>query len=124
VKAIPRVAAAVFFVSRLAAPAVAAPANDLRALFSALDACMKDVAGEPGEEVTIAFSLKRDGSLLGKPHVTYSKLPSDADARARFLDSVAGKFNACFPASITDGLGGAIAGQRLTVRFVIPRREI
>jgi hypothetical protein len=124
VKAIPRVAAAAFFVSGLAAPSVAAPANDLRALFGYLGACMKGVAGDPGEELTIAFSLKRDGSLFGKPHVAFSRLPSDAGARARVLDDVAGKFTTCFPAPITDGLGGAIAGRRLTVRFVTPRREI
>ena len=123
-KAIPRLAAAAFFVPGLAAPAVAAPANDLRQLFSYLDACMKGVAGEPGEELTVAFSLKRDGSLFGKPHVAYSKLPADPDARARFLDSVAGKFGGCFPAPITDSLGGAIAGRRLTIRFVIRRPEI
>ncbi len=123
-KAIPRVAAAAFFAFSLAAPAAAAPANDLRALFGYLGACMKGVGGEPGAELTIAFSLKRDGSLFGKPHVTYSRLPSDPGDRARFLDDVAGKFSACFPAPITDGLGGAIAGRRLTMRFVPPRREI
>ncbi len=122
-KAIPGVAAAAFFVSNLAAPAVAAPVNDLRALHGYIDACMKGVAVEPGAELTIAFSLKRDGSLFGK-HVTYSRLPSDVGARARILDDVAGKFTTCFPAPITDGLGGAIAGRRLIMRFVPPRREI
>ena len=38
---------------------------------------MKGVAGDPGEEeLTIAFSLKRDGSLLGRPHIAFSKLNS------------------------------------------------
>jgi hypothetical protein len=124
VKAIPRLAAAAFFASGLAAPAAAAPADNLRQLFGYFGACMKGVAGEPGEQLTIAFSLKRDGSLFGKPHVAYSRLPTDLAARARFLDRVAGKFRACFPAPVTDGLGGAIAGRRLTIRLVIPRREI
>ena len=123
-KAIPRVAAAAFFALSLAAPAVAAPVNDLRALRGYIEACMKGVAGAPGAELTIAFSLKRDGSLFGKPHVSYSRLPSDAGDRARILDDVAGKFTTCFPAPITDGLGGAIAGRRLTVRFVLRRRDI
>ncbi|MGO8738245.1 hypothetical protein [Rhodoblastus sp.] len=123
-KAIPRAVAAMIFVFFTAAPAVAAPANNLRELFSTLGTCMKGVAGEPGEELTIAFSLRRDGSLFGKAQVTYSRLPSDADARKRFLDAVAGKFSACMPAPITASLGGAIAGRRLTVRFVTPRRNI
>ncbi|WP_298421755.1 hypothetical protein [Rhodoblastus sp.] len=108
----------------LGQPAFAAPANTLQELFANLDACMKGVSGDPGEQLTIAFSLKRDGSLFGKPKITFSRLPRDAAARNAFLDDVATRFNACLPASITDALGGAIAGQRLTVRFVVPRHEI
>lgn len=106
------------------APASAAPANSLRELVANLGACLNDVRGDPGEELTIVFSLKRDGSLFGKPHITYSKLPSNPDERSRFIDGVAASFNKCLPAPITAALGGAIAGRPLTVRFVIPRREI
>ena len=100
----------------------AAPANTLQDLFVQLDGCMK-VAGQPGEELTIAFSLKRDGSLLGKPHIAYSKLPRDGTVRTEFLESVAGAFSRCLPAQITDALGGAVAGRRLTMRFVIRGRD-
>jgi hypothetical protein len=106
-----------------AAPALAQPANNLQDLFAQFGACMKGVAGEPGAQLTIAFSLRRDGSLLGKPHISFSRLPADAGARAGFLDGVAEAFARCTPASITDALGGAIAGRPLTVRFVIPRKE-
>ncbi|MCI4678956.1 hypothetical protein K9U39_08875 [Rhodoblastus acidophilus] len=115
--------AAAFLASGLAAPAFAAPANNLRELFANLGACMKGVGGDPGEQLTVAFSLKRDGSLFGKPHITYSRLPAAPEARRRFIDGVAARFSACLPTPITDGLGGAIAGRRLTLRFVIPRRE-
>jgi hypothetical protein len=108
----------------VARPALAAPANTLQELFANLGVCMKGVSGDPGEQLTIAFSLKRDGSLFGKPKIAYSRLPSDPGARNAFLDDVASRFNACLPTPITDGLGGAIAGRRLTIRFVIPRREI
>ncbi|WP_374546825.1 hypothetical protein [Rhodoblastus sp.] len=110
------------FVAASLAPACAAPANTLRELFVQLDGCMK-VVGEPGEELTIAFSLKRDGALLGKPHIAFSKLPRDGAVRTDFLESVAGAFSRCLPAQITDALGGAVAGRRLTMRFVIRGRD-
>ena len=113
-----------FFTPLGCAPALTAPANSLRELFADFGACMKGVAGDPGEELTIAFSLKRDGSLLGRPHIAFSKLNSDAAEQGRLVDSVATKFAACLPAPITDALGGAIAGRRLVIRFVIPRKEI
>lgn len=107
----------------LATPVQAAPANTLQELFAGLSACMGGVEGEPGEQVTIAFSLKRDGALFGKPKITYSKLPSDPATQRRFLDGVAAKFGACLPTPISDSLGGAIAGRRLTLRFVVKGRE-
>ena len=49
---------------------------------------------------------------------------TNPDEQRRFLDGVAAKLDACLSTPITDGLGEAIAGRRLTLRFVIPRREI
>ncbi len=60
-KAIPRIAATAILASSLAAAAGAAPVNDLRGLGEYFRACMKGFAGESGEELTIAFSLRRDG---------------------------------------------------------------
>jgi hypothetical protein len=120
----PRAAVAVLSLALMgAAPAVAEPANTLQDLFAQFGACMKGVAGQPGAQLTIAFSLRRDGSLLGKPHISYSRLPADAGARADFLEGIAAAFARCTPAAITDSLGGAIAGRPLTVRFVIPYKE-
>lgn len=107
----------------IAAPASAAPANTLRELFDNLRSCLKVEAVDPSEELTIVFSLKRDGSLLGKPHISYSKLPSDPAERGRFIDSVAAALNECLPTPITDALGGAIAGRRLSSHFGDRRHE-
>lgn len=100
-------------------PSPTAPAATLNALFAYLSHCLRDVAGPPGAQLTIAFALKRDGSLLGAPHVAFLRAQRDSD-RALMLDRVAGKFAACLPAPITDGLGGAIAGRRLTLRVATP----
>jgi hypothetical protein len=115
----------IFCLAMLAsAPVLAAPANSLRELYAQFSVCFKDIEGEPGEEVTITFSLKRDGSLLGKAHISYSRLPDDPAERARFIDNLAATFDRCLPARITDGLGGAIAGRRIFYRFTFTRPEI
>ena len=104
----------------IAAPLRAAPANTLRELSDQLGHCL--VA--PGDgEVTLRLSLRRDGALLGKPHVAFSRLPKDEEKRRRVLESIAADVDRCLPAKITDALGGAIAGRPLVLRFVPRRRE-
>ena len=52
-----------------------APANTLADLWRELNACVKTPAAGAGSEVTIVFTLRRDGSLLGKPaEADYPKL--------------------------------------------------
>lgn len=104
-------------------PAQAAPANSLRELFQNLGHCLGAAVGAPGEEITLRFSLRRDGALIGKPHITYKRLPSDAEAQRRFVDSVAAAFDRCLPAPVTDALGGAIAGRPLSLRLGVKSRE-
>jgi hypothetical protein len=59
------VALSLFFLG--SSEAKSAPANTLRELYTALGECVKVPGGLPGSEITVVFSLKRDGSLLGKP---------------------------------------------------------
>lgn len=119
---------AVLFALIFSAPffaAYAAPqasANSLRELFANLNRCISLAPGAPSGEVTIVFSLRRDGSLLGKPRVTYARLPRDQEEQRRLIENLAGAFGSCMPAPITNGLGDAIAGRPLAVRFVIGPR--
>jgi hypothetical protein len=68
-------------------------------------------------KLKIIFALKRDGSLLGKPRITHSHLLGDADAQNAFVAGAIGALAKCLPISITDDLGGAIAGRRLSIRI-------
>ncbi len=110
-----------------AAPSQAAPANTLRDMFNQLGACFSREAGADegwrGAEMTLRFSLRRDGSLIGKPHITYSKLPKEETDKRRVMDSFAFAMDRCLPVKITDGLGGAIAGQMIAYRFAWKGRE-
>ena len=101
-------------------PAVAAeqPVNTLRELSQTLRECARIHVPPSGSEITVIFSLKRDGSLLGKPRITYTKLEGDRADQQEFVGDTLSALGHCFPLNITDGLGGAIAGRPLSIRFI------
>lgn len=101
-----------------------APANTLQELFSQLDNCLVVPNGAAGSELTVVFSLRRNGSLLGRPRISFAKLRGSAAEQRTFVEGVASAFDKCLPGSITDGLGGAIAGRPLSMRFVVRPREV
>jgi hypothetical protein len=98
-------------------PAEAAPANTLRELYPMLTRCWRAPPGSEGSTITVGITLKRDGTMFGQPTITYSKLIGDTDAQKRFVASALAALAACTPVAITDGLGGAIAGRRIFIRF-------
>jgi hypothetical protein len=105
--------------------AVEAPANSLREIFARLNRCFYvESTGPVGSELTIQFSLKRNGELLGKPQITFAKFLGEWFEQRRFVASLAVAIDYCFPISITDALGGAIAGRQLYLRFNVRARDI
>ncbi len=105
------------------APAEAAPANSLRELFHNIDLCLKKASIAQAGEITIYFSLRQDGSLFGRPRVTYVRVWRDSAEQSRFMESVAAALDSCMPAQITPSLGMAIAGRPLSIRIVLKDRE-
>jgi hypothetical protein len=103
--------------------AKSAPANTLRELYAAVGECVKAPAGLPGSELTILFSLKRDGSLLGRPRIPHTKLLGDPSDQTAFVRNVLAAFDKCLPLSITEGLEGAVAGRPMSFRVVSHPRE-
>ncbi|GAC1334497.1 MAG: hypothetical protein NVSMB26_17330 [Beijerinckiaceae bacterium] len=97
--------------------AEAAPANTLRELFAALTACWGAPPGSIGSSVTVGITLRRNGTMFGQPTITFSRLTGDQNAQKRFLVAALAALAACTPVSITDALGGAIAGRRILIRF-------
>jgi hypothetical protein len=102
----------------------AAPANTLVELQRQFGSCMGGKSlGPAGSRLTIMLMMKRDGSILGKPRITFSHLEGDADARRRFVDDAKRAVEACLPFRITPSLGGAIAGRPFFVTLGRPRAE-
>jgi hypothetical protein len=94
----------------------------LEALYADIKACLRLPSSPFAAEITLKFSLKRDGSLLGRPMITHSVLfGREAEQRA-FVVGVLSAFNACLPLPITERLGGSIAGRSIYFRIKsVPR---
>jgi hypothetical protein len=107
------------------APAEAAPANTIHEMFAQLNHCLHEANAysDPEFEVTIVFSVRRDGSVFGKPRISYAKFSGDDKERASDLAAVIKGLDQCTPLSITDALGGAIAGRQIAFRFGPKLRE-
>jgi len=97
------------------------PLDSISAMFAALRACWvpppKDVARH-GMEYTIRFAFKRDGDIVAPPRVTYASHDAPGDVRDVYRDAVNAALKRCTPLHFSDGMGGAVAGRPIAIRFV------
>jgi hypothetical protein len=97
------------------------PLDSIGAMFAALRACWvpppKDEARH-GMEYTIRFAFKRDGAIVAPPRVTYASHDAPADVRDIYRDAVNAALKRCTPLHFSDGMGGAVAGRPIAIRFV------
>ena len=95
-----------------------APIATLHQLGPALTACFHAPARSAGSELTVRFSLTKDGAVLGTPKITFSRLVGGHQDQQAFVAAALKALDDCTPVAVTPGLGGAIAGRPLSVRFV------
>jgi hypothetical protein len=90
-------------------------------LFAALRSCWSppasDVARE-GMQMSVRFSFKRSGEIIATPRVTFATAGVPADTRATYLKAINASLSACVPLKFTAGLGGALAGRPIAIRYV------
>jgi hypothetical protein len=90
-------------------------------LFAALRSCWSpppaDRARE-GMQMTVRFSFKRSGEMIGVPRLTFATAGVSADTRATYLKAINASLDACVPLKFTGGLGGALAGRPIMIRYV------
>jgi hypothetical protein len=90
-------------------------------LFAALRSCwtppQADSAKE-GMQMTVRFSFKRSGDMIGPPRVTYATAGVPVDVRTTYLKAIRASLDACAPLKFTGGLGGALAGRPIAIRYV------
>ena len=68
--------------------------------------------------MTVRFSFKRSGAMIGAPRVTYATAGIPADTRATYLEAINASLDTCLPLKFTGDLGGAVAGRPIAIRYV------
>ena len=69
-------------------------------------------------QMSVRFSFKRSGEIIATPRVTYATAGVPADTRAAYLKAINASLQACQPLKFTGGLGGALAGRPIAIRYV------
>jgi hypothetical protein len=90
-------------------------------LFAALRSCWAAPdagVARAGMEMSVRFSIKRDGALIAPARLTYATPDASPETRDVYRHAIDDALGRCTPLSLTKGLGGAIAGRPLMVRFV------
>jgi len=90
-------------------------------LFAELRSCWSppppDMARE-GMQMSVRFSFKKSGEMIGPPRLTFATSGVPADTRDTYLKAINASLNACIPMKFTNGLGGALAGRPIAIRYV------
>ncbi len=90
-------------------------------MYAALRACWvpppKDEARH-GMQYSVRFSFKRDGAIIATPRVTYASHDAPPEVRDIYRDAVNAALDRCTPLHFTTGMGGAVAGRPIAIRFV------
>jgi hypothetical protein len=98
--------------------------DSIREMYAALRACWlpppRDSARH-GMEYTIRFAFKRDGEIMAPPRVTYSSHEAPVEVRDVYRDAVNAALTRCTPLHFGKGMGGAVAGRPIAIRFVDDR---
>ena len=106
------------------APKYVRPDHDLDTigdLFAALRSCWSPPAAESareGTQMSVRFSFKKSGNMIGAPRLTFASAGITADTRATYLKAINTSLDGCLPLKFSDGLGGALAGRPIAIRYV------
>ena len=96
---------------------MAAPLNTMDEVGAAIRACWNAPAGSKGSFVTLSFSFKRDGTLIGPPRPSGISVAGDAEAKEQFVDAAIAAVQRCTPLEFAPALAAGIGGQVFTMQF-------
>lgn len=108
-------------ISLIATPsAMAGPLNTMEDVGKAIQACWTAPEGSQKSTVTLRFSFKRDGSLIGPPRAAAIATQGNDQARKSFVTAAVDAVTHCTPLTFTPELAQGIAGQVFTMQFASP----
>jgi hypothetical protein len=94
-----------------------APLATMDDVGKAIQSCWTPPADGANSTVTLSFSFKRDGTLIGPPRPTAINVTGDAKARKSFVDAAVAALDHCLPLSFSPALAKGIAGNMFTLQF-------
>jgi hypothetical protein len=103
-------------------PSAAASLNSMNEVGGALLACWTPPANSDNSSVTLSFSFKRDGTLIGPPRATAIRVNGDDKARKAYVDAATKALNDCLPLSFSPSLAQGVAGNVFTMQFNSPKK--
>lgn len=100
----------------------AASLNTMDDVGAAIQACWTPPADAGNSTVTLSFSFKRNGTLIGPPRPAAINVTGDAKARQSFVDAAIAAVEDCLPLSFSPALAQGIAGNVFTLQFSSPKQ--
>src|SRR5262249_7952968 len=101
--------------------------DNIRQLFAALRApCLppdRRGAGHDDLQLLVRFAFRRNGERIGEPRVTYTTPGLEDDTRKAFRRAITEALDRCTPMPFSKGMGGAIAGRPIAIRYVDKRTK-
>lgn len=96
---------------------LADPLKTMDEVGTALSACWTPPSDVKESAVTLSFSFKRDGSLIGPPQPTAIDVKGDDAAKKAFTDAAIAAVEQCMPLQFAPALAEGIAGTVYTMAF-------
>jgi hypothetical protein len=89
-------------------------------LFAALRSCWSPPSdhARAGMQMSVRFSFNKAGGLIGPPRLTFATAGVPAETRTTYLNAINTSLKGCLPLKFTGGLGGALAGRPIAIRYV------
>jgi hypothetical protein len=94
--------------------------NTIGDLFAALRSCWSPppAVAREGMQMSVLFSFNKSGAMIAPPHMTFATPGAPADIRNTYLKAIKASLSGCEPFKFTAGLGDAIAGRPIMIRYV------
>ncbi|WP_054313629.1 hypothetical protein [Mesorhizobium sp. 1M-11] len=117
------IALAALVIGQSAGELAAEPLNTMDDVGSALQNCWNPPSGAAKGSVTLQFSFKRDGSLIGLPKATSIRVDGDADQRKQFVQAATDAVQKCVPLALAPKLADGMAGTVFTLQLASPKQK-
>ena len=99
--------------------------NTILQMYAALRACWvppPEQDAREGMQMSVRFAFKRTGEIIGTPRVTYATPNTAQNIRETYQHAITDSLARCTPMPFTGGLGGAVAGRPINIRYVDNRK--